>query len=549
MITYFSPAPSINDLPTTFLSPFNNTPHPLAVLASKQLQEKLTSQSTWQHNFDEQGSGKMFGVLIVRDTQERIGYLSAFSGMLAKQWELPAFVPPIFNQDILDTFLPNGEAQLKIYTQQINQLENDPQYQKLKTQLKELNQQKELALSNLKKSHKLKKTHRQQQRDITNTSSNQKKEILISKLSFESQEDKKEKKSVIKNWQNRISNIIDDMHEFKMRITSLKNSRANLSKNLHQKIFSSYALNNMFGEQKKITDFFDNTQPPGGTGDCAAPKLLQYAHLHDLTPLAMAEFWWGASPTNEIRHHGHFYPSCRGKCHPILPFMLEGLNVETWVSPGSNYSDPHAPEIIYEDDFLLVVNKPTGLLSVPGKETEDSVYSRLKNRYPNATGPLLVHRLDLDTSGLLLIAKTSKIHKNLQQQFIQRKIEKRYVAILSKSLPNDISSTGTIELPLRVDFDDRPRQMVCFSHGKAAKTCWELSNNEQNATRIHLYPVTGRTHQLRVHMAHRNGLNSPIKGDRLYGTESDRLYLHAERLCFIHPVTGKKSEVKSIAPF
>ena len=549
LINYFSPAPAENELPALFLSPFNNKPHPLAVRASKQLQEKLNSQADWQHNFNELDGGKMFGVLVVRDAQDRVGYLSAFSGMLDKNWVLPNFVPPVFNQAMLDTFLPTGEAQLANYAQQINHIENDPEHKTLKIELEQLIQQRDIELTSLSETHKFNKNNRQQQRTNSNNISNEDKEKFLLKLSFESQEDKREKKSIIKNWKSRITTVSNRIDNFEKKIESLKKSRANLSKKLHEKVFSSYSLLNMHGEQKGITDFFDSSQPPGGTGDCAAPKLLQYANQHKLTPLAIAEFWWGASPANEIRHHGHFYPSCRGKCHPILPFMLKGLNVQVLDSPGSHYSDLQAPETVYEDDVLLVVNKPNGLLSVPGKEIKDSVLTRIQKRYPNATGPLLVHRLDMDTSGLLLIAKTAKIHKKLQQQFIQRKIEKRYIAILEESLLSNINKTGTIDLPIRVDFDDRPRQMVCFTHGKPAKTHWEIISREIETTRIYLYPVTGRTHQLRIHMAHLNGLNTPILGDRLYGTDSDRLYLHAERLCFIHPVTGNKTGIKAPAPF
>jgi len=549
LINYFSPAPAESELPTLFLSPFNNKPHPLAVRASKLLQEKLNSQSGCQHNFSELNGGKMFGVLVVRDAENRIGYLSAYSGMLAKNWKLPGFVPPVFNQAMLDKFLPAGEVQLAEFSKQINHIENNPEYKTLKIQLKKLIQRRDNELTCLSETHRLNKYNRRQQRNNAEDSSNEDKEKLLSRLSFYSQEDKREKKVIIKNWQARITSVSNKIDNFERKIESLKKARAKLSKNLHKKVFSNYLLKNLHGEQKNIVDFFDNAQPPGGTGDCAAPKLLQYANHCKLTPLAIAEFWWGASPATKIRHHGHFYPSCRGKCHPILPFMLKGLDVQIWESPGSYYSDPQAPETIYEDDFLLVVNKPSGLLSVPGKETKDSVLTRLKVRYPKATGPLLVHRLDLDTSGLLLVAKIAKVHKKLQQQFIQRKIEKRYIAVLEKSLPSSILKTGTIDLPLRVDYDDRPRQMVCFTHGKPAKTHWEIIRRGIGTTYIYLYPVTGRTHQLRIHMAHLNGLNTPILGDRLYGTESGRLYLHAERLCFIHPITGNQTEVNAPAPF
>jgi tRNA pseudouridine32 synthase/23S rRNA pseudouridine746 synthase len=245
----------------------------------------------------------------------------------------------------------------------------------------------------------------------------------------------------------------------------------------------------------------------------------------------MAEFWWGASPVSEVRKHKQFYPACKGKCEPILNHMLIGLNVDDnpmLINPAENKDLP----IVYEDDSIIIVNKPAEFLSVPGKNISDSVYTRIKAKYPEATGPLIVHRLDMSTSGILILAKTLEAYHHLQKQFLKRQVKKRYVALLNGVIEE---KNGTIELPLRVDLDDRPRQIVCFEHGKHAKTEFEVIEINENQTKVYFYPITGRTHQLRVHASHKNGLNTPIKGDDLYGTKDTRLHLHAESITFRHP--------------
>ena len=349
-----------------------------------------------------------------------------------------------------------------------------------------------------------------------------------------------------------------------------KEERKNRSIALQEWIFRQFRLRNALGEEEDILSIFKRTahrNPPAGTGECAAPKLLQYAYLHGFQPLAMAEFWWGNSPKGEIRRHGHYYPSCRHKCEPILGFMLQGLDVEP--NPLlTSVTDATLLETVYEDKYLLVVNKPAGMLSVPGKTGQASVLSILQERYPDATGPLLVHRLDMDTSGLLLAAKDKDIHTLLQKQFEGRSVKKRYVALLD-GIPHGKKPKGFIRLPLRPDFDNRPLQMVCFEYGKPAVTRYELlppamsfraerseaKNLDNNHVGVHevfriaFYPETGRTHQLRVHAAHPDGLDCPIVGDPLYGRPSDRLYLHAEALEFRHPVTSQRMHITKEAPF
>ena len=335
-------------------------------------------------------------------------------------------------------------------------------------------------------------------------------------------------------------------------LESLKEERKNRSIALQQWIFQQFRLRNALGEEQDIHTIFAETahrNPPAGTGECAAPKLLQYAYLHQLQPLAMAEFWWGNSPKGEIRRHGHYYPACRHKCEPILGFMLRGIEVEPNPLLISN-TDATQLETVYEDEYLLVVNKPAGMLSVPGKTGQASVLSILQERYPEATGPLLVHRLDMATSGLLLAAKDKDTHALLQKQFEGRTVKKRYIALLD-GLVTGKEPKGFIRLPLRPDFDNRPLQMVCFEYGKPAVTRYEILGHviQSPYTHIALYPETGRTHQLRVHAAHPDGLNCPIVGDPLYGQPSDRLYLHAERLEFKHPVSGKYMHIQKEAPF
>ena len=329
----------------------------------------------------------------------------------------------------------------------------------------------------------------------------------------------------------------------------LKEERKIRSMALQQWIFRQFRLRNALGEEQDICRIFEETahrNPPAGTGECAAPKLLQYAYLHNLKPLAMAEFWWGDSPKGEIRRHGHYYPACRHKCEPILNYMMQGLDIEPNPLLTSNTDDTQL-ETVYEDEHLLVVNKPAGMLSVPGKTGQASVLSILQERYPEATGPILVHRLDMDTSGLLLAAKNKETHAQLQMQFEGRSVKKRYIALL-EGTPQDKEPKGFIRLPLRPDFDNRPYQTVDFEYGKPAVTRYEIL--ELNArTRIAYYPETGRTHQLRVHSAHPDGMNCPIVGDPLYGQPAHRLCLHAEYLEFRHPANGKIVKVQVKAPF
>ncbi|MEQ3690673.1 MAG: RluA family pseudouridine synthase, partial [Flavobacterium sp.] len=325
---------------------------------------------------------------------------------------------------------------------------------------------------------------------------------------------------------------------------SKKEIRSFKSVQLQQQLFDNYAFHNQYKKSKSLGEIFKNN-PPAGAGECAAPKLLHYAFQNDLKPIAMAEFWWGESPKSEIKKHKQFYPACTGKCEPILKHML--LDIKMDENPFlNNTAENQDIEIVFEDDYLSVIHKPHEFLSVPGKNVKDSVYQRVKDLYSNATGPLIVHRLDMSTSGLMLIAKSEEVYKNLQSQFLKRTVQKKYVALLNGIVtPNE----GFIDLPLRVDLDNRPNQLVCYEHGKSARTKFEVISRENNKTRIHFYPISGRTHQLRIHASHKLGLDCPIIGDDLYGTKANRLHLHAEEITFEHPISNEKITILKEADF
>ena len=371
---------------------------------------------------------------------------------------------------------------------------------------------------------------------------------LEATLVKESQDDQFSYKRLAKQWKATLAKSKSELDVLIKKIHDWKEDRRALSAQTQARMFDEYTFLNGNGESRSLLSIFDEATsriPPAGAGECAAPKLLQYAYLNELLPIAMAEFWWGNSPRSEVRKHKQFYPACRGKCEPILGHMLQGLEVapNEMLLELKNQKDL---DIIYEDDYLLAVNKPAEFLSVPGKEITDSVYARVREKYPDADGPLVVHRLDMSTSGIMLVAKNKDVHKLIQQQFEQRTVKKRYVALLEGELSD---KGGAISLPLRVDFNDRPRQLVCFDHGKPARTIWELVEVINGRSLVRFYPVTGRTHQLRVHAAHSSGLNAPIVGDDLYGNKDERLHLHADQLRFVHPMLEKELTLRAPSPF
>ena len=597
MIHFFKKPVSHLALPEKFTYPFHYTPHPLCVLAAEEVKEYIASRKEWQ---EELAFGKMFGVLIVQtdngitnNEENQIGYLAAFSGNLAGKNLHPYFVPPVYDLLQPEGFFKIEEEQISAINIRIRELENSSSYLGSKEKWKIETEQAKAVLNQAKAELKMAK----EAREIRRQSSPELSEEEQASLIRESQYQKAEYKRLEKEWKKRLEELETEVRHFDIEIERLKTERKERSAALQRKLFEQFRMLNAQGEVKDLYTIFEQTVqkvPPAGAGECALPKLLQYAYLHQLKPLAMAEFWWGDSPKNEIRHHGYYYPSCKGKCEPILQHMLQGLEVDE--NPLLNpVHEEEELEIVFEDEWLLVVNKPAGMLSVPGKaEDRDSVYHRLKKKYPEATGPMIVHRLDMATSGLLLVAKTKEVHQDLQAQFANRSIKKRYVAVLDGAIikteketkpiaekailiaketvstkktakAERTGNTGRIELPLCLNPLDRPRQMVSSEHGKEAITEYQIISeseritsesentfNESNRidesersinesrkyTRIIFYPLTGRTHQLRVHAAHPEGLGCPILGDELYGKKADRLYLHAEYIEFRHPIYG-----------
>ena len=535
---------SITDipLPERFTYPFCYTPHPLCILAAKEVQSYLTRQTAWK---DELRQGKMFGVLIVQTEHGEIGYLAAFSGILAGKNLHPFFVPPVYDLLQPQGFFKIEEENISSINRNIRQLENDKAYAALSAELARTIQSAEDILATAKAQLKEAKTAREQRRKEKELNAQEEAELIR-----ESQFQKAEYKRLERSWKARITTLQTQTEDWERRISALKSERKTRSAALQQKLFEQFGMLNYRGEVKNLCEIFGQTvhkTPPAGAGECAAPKLLQQAYLHGWKPIAMAEFWWGDSPKTEIRHHGHYYPACKGKCEPILQHMLQGLQVEENPMLKRMQVPSKNLEIVYEDPWLSVINKPAGMLSVPGKEDAVSVYSLMREQYPEADGPLTVHRLDMATSGLMLIAKTKRVHQNLQAQFKNRLVRKRYVALLEGVVPKD---KGTVDLPLCLNPLDRPRQMVHTEHGKPAITDYQvLERLDGKRTRIAFYPRTGRTHQLRIHAAHPLGLHCPIIGDELYGEKADRLYLHAEYLEFTHPITGETVRITKEAEF
>lgn len=535
---YFADSISLLSLPEKFTYPFHYTPHPLCVAAAGEVGRYLSTKGEWQ---GELRKGKMFGVLIVRTGEGEVGYLAAFSGILAGKNRHTYFVPPVYDVQEPDGFFRIEEEQISGINRRIEELQADVRYKDCKQRLADETILAGQVLDDIRGRMKAAKVERDRLRStVTRVDSEQ----LIRESQFQKAELKRQKQY----WKDHLASLQAEVEVFETEIERLKAERKTRSAALQQWLFKQFRMLNARGEERDLCNLFKDTvqkTPPAGAGECAAPKLLQYAYRNGWQPLAMAEFWWGDSPKNEIRRHGYYYPACKGKCGPILKHMLQGLHVEK----NPLETDMHwgtELEIMYEDEWLSVVNKPAGMLSVPGKSDIDSVYGRVRRMYPEATGPMVVHRLDMATSGLMLVAKTKEVHQNLQAQFKNRTVCKRYVAWLDGIVEK---KEGHIELPLRPDPEDRPRQVVDAVHGKPAVTDYAVLHYDSGRTFISFIPKTGCTHQLRVHSAHPLGLNAPIVGDELYGKRADRLYLHAEYLGFIHPVSGVYMEIEKESGF
>ena len=540
----FHPLPLTDSisLPEKFTFPFYYEPHLLALQAAEVLQSYLKNQTDFEHNFGlddtQQGLiiGKMFGVLVVKNSKNELGFLAAFSGKLANDNHWNYFVPPVFDMLTKDSYFLVKEDELNRLNATIETLEKNSVIQIRKEELIQLENDFEREQNEIKNLIKTNKKLRDAQRLALNKSlSTEEFHHENQKLIAQSLYDKRLLRDLKLNFEENFNQIKSKLELLTDEIDQLKSERKIKSNRLQEYLFSQYQFLNQSKKNKSLVDIFGKN-PPSAAGECAAPKLLQYAFTHDLKPICMAEFWWGQSPKSEVRKHNHFYPACTAKCQPILNHMLDGI--ETDENPLiQQKSFDKKIEIIYEDEAILVINKPENFLSVPGIEVKDSVQERMKLMYPEITSPMIVHRLDMQTSGILVLAKTKVSHERLQKQFLKKKIEKRYVALLDGLIEQN---EGEINLPLRVDLDDRPRQLVCEEYGKPALTHYEVIERKDNKTRVYFYPITGRTHQLRVHASHVLGLNCPIIGDDLYGTKAERLYLHAEKIEFFHPISNKK---------
>ena len=534
---------SISDipLPERFTYPFCYTPHPLCVMAAEEVQNYLSKQSDWQ---EELSQGKMFGVLIVKTEDGSIGYLTAFSGILAGKNIHPYFVPPVYDLLQPQGFFKIEEENISAINRRIRRLEEDKKYIDLRSNLTQTIQSAQDALSIAKIQLKEAKDKRELLRKTGQLNAKEEAELIR-----ESQFQKAEYKRLERSWKDKIASLQVEAGNWEKQIQELKAERKVRSAALQQQLFEQFRMLNYRGEAITLCDIFEQTvhkTPPAGAGECAAPKMLQQAYLHHWKPIAMAEFWWGNSPRNEVRHHGYYYQACKGKCEPILRHMLLGLEVEANPMQQEAERGNEKLNIVYEDQWLLIINKPAGMLSVPGKERQTSIYDLAREAYPEAEGPMIVHRLDMATSGLLIIAKDKKTHQHLQAQFKNRSIRKKYIALLDGIVPED---EGTIELPLCPNPLDRPRQMVDTQYGKPAITYYQVLERTDKYTRIAFSPHTGRTHQLRVHAAHPSGLHCPIIGDELYGKKDKRLYLHAESIEFTHPVNGQSMCITKKADF
>ncbi|MEM8586316.1 MAG: pseudouridine synthase [Bacteroidota bacterium] len=541
----FDPQPAEENLPEKFTFPHHYRPHRLAVRAAQELQSYLNKRE-WTHDFGcagdwrEDALGKMFGVLVVQTPDGDIGYLQAFSGRLEGTYDLPPFVPPVYDLYGQKSFFKAGEEELNRINSCVDELESSADLQVLRSRLAQVSHRTQALLDRHRQQMKLAKAerdHRRLQARPTEISA------LEAKLREESAQWRYRERDLKRYTRNLVARAQAWVNLYENEINRLRQSRKRKSAELQNRLFEQYTFLNYQGKSKGVGEIFAETPlqvPPSGAGECCAPKLLQYAFLHQLKPLCMAEFWWGQSPPDLIRHHGQYYPACRGKCEPILTHMLAGMELEA--NPLLQSIPEQELHIIYEDEYLLAIDKPAGLLSVPGRELEDSVWLRLKAQRPDETAPYSVHRLDMETSGILLLAKTAAAYKQLQAQFADRNVKKTYLALLEKDIEQN---SGTIELSMRFDYLNRPRQIVVKNGGKTAITRYEIVKRYSDGRcLVKFFPLTGRTHQLRVHAAHTRGLAAPIVGDSLYGKSRGELKLRAEELVFEHPISGQAISLK-----
>lgn len=539
--TPFDPQPDAAALPDALPDPFHEgPPHPLAARAAAALQRALAEGA-------ELAEGKMWGVLVAQAPDGTVGWLRAFSGQLGGAWSAPACAPPLFDPEARARVEVPGERHVAGLVAEREALTKSPTWGEFRAALAEHDMRAAASQAEMRERHLSNRAARHAARArLTDPTA-------LADLDAASRADKAERR-------HRDTALAAERAPLAARVAALDAALAALDEarradcaDLMRRIHDTYLVQNALGETTPLRALYAPAEPPAGAGDCAAPKLLAAALALGLRAVALAEFWWGPPPPSGLRLHGVHSPACRGKCGPLLPFMLRGLPV-AWDAPrpAAPPEDAGGLHVVYEDPWLVVVDKPAGLLSVPGRgaHLQDSVLTRLRARFPQATGPLLVHRLDQDTSGLLLAALDADTHTALQRLFLEHTITKTYVAWVEGEVPTDAGEAGEIALPLRGDPDDRPRQLVDPVHGAAALTLWRVEARRGDRTRLSLQPQTGRTHQLRVHLAHPAGLGAPIVGDRLYGRGgAERLLLHAAELRFTHPHTGEALCVRREAPF
>ena len=528
------------NVPAHFTDPFRYHPDPLVKIAAG-LVIRSIKESEKLHSFFSEG--KMLGVLVVSDKEGRIGYLAGFSGNAGGKSIIEGFVPPVY-----DLLAPSGhfkvkEAEISELNRRIKELEENGKGISLKETLSAYISERDKEITVLKAQMAISKRERDEIRcEVTDPSGQ-------ADLIRQSQYEKAELRRCRQKWEDMISGIKADIGTFEGKVRELKVRRSEMSDELQKWIFSQYKVHNRLGEEKSIRCIFEENGiiPPGGTGECAAPKMLEHAYRNGLTPIAMGEFWYGESPSTAVRTEGHFYPSCTSKCGPLLRFMTQGLTIgnnctESVSTPGFS--------VIFEDDEIIVIDKPSGIPSVPGLDGRESILEKLEES-GNHEEFHIVHRLDMDTSGIIIFAKNRKAAADLQKQFESHTINKTYEARLSycpEGKELKAGDTGTVRLPLSADYDERPRQKVDKTQGKESFTEYEvLSVNGNGTIDILFRPHTGRTHQLRVHSAHISGLGHPILGDMLYGgAASHRLHLHARSISFTHPATKERMMLESL---
>lgn len=545
-VTWLEPQPAKDQRPARFPSPFDQRdPHALAQRCAELVKAELRAGvlapgvSTDVLRGPESLGGKMFGVLAFEAADGRVGFIRALSGQLGRAWNVEGYAPPLFDVELRAAVEPPAEVVVKSLTARVDAARANPELTSVQREVDALERTQAARRAELKQRHAANKAARRAQRESTTDAK------ALHELDQLSRGDDAERRRHETLCREEREALRSRLRPLERNLAALERLRRLVSREAMRRIWDSYVLTSVSGERTTLRELFPEGDPPSGAADCAAPRLLDAARRNGWKPLALAEFWWGDAPPGGSRVEGAWYPACLEKCGPVLPFLMRGLEV----APRFTHQPPKVEEtltLVHEDPRFLVVDKPAGLLSVRARDEgiEDFVVARVLRKYPNASGPIAVHRLDLDTSGLLLCALDEATYRALQQQFVSRSVEKKYVAVLEGVVEGE---EGEVDLPLRVDLEQRPRQLVDFEYGKPAKTKWKVLSRTETTTRVAFFPLTGRTHQLRVHAA--LGLKHPIVGDRLYGTAGERLLLHAEELTFTHPLTGARIVVTSAAPF